>query len=545
MTQRPTLPDIGGRPSSAMPSGSKATSPASNAIGCLTAVAACLATRAFLLPLGFGSDHDAWSVADTARTLAATGVYAPSRLPGHPVHELVATAVLPYGGALALSLVSLAASLVLLGITLRLGRQLGGDLPTWVLAGLCLHPLFWMCSADATDFMLATTIVYGALLASVEGRDARLCGALLGLACGTRFEMMALFPAIVAGTPHSRGRWTFNLLGTTAVVVSLLYFPVAVHYFQNGGNAAYIYVAGWEWRERAFRFAADIWAASGLLPLGAAVLLLSTNWRRTISLFVQRERLIAIAVLVAVAMLVVGLIHPSKPRYYLPVLPIALLTLSRIGGKHWMTLVVASAASYSVVYPDIVDSTGTSIRFGLRANNGLVVKDWIARWNTLQVATAVDAAHQPGDVVLLGYWLPVWRWSHPEARPIRRLTSGVEIRSSDNAAFELADESTYVHKLDCDALVQLQQHGTTLRYAEGIDRFIEETYGCRPPRADAIRVRAFGSEVSERFSLMCLLRCGSTADGSGPYGMCVQQCAGASEALLAPLVGHSLRRHTE
>jgi hypothetical protein len=42
---------------------------------------------------GFGSDSDAWRVANSARRLAETGVYVPSRMPSYPLHEFTSAAL--------------------------------------------------------------------------------------------------------------------------------------------------------------------------------------------------------------------------------------------------------------------------------------------------------------------------------------------------------------------------------------------------------------------------------------------------------------------
>ncbi|MBK6642235.1 MAG: hypothetical protein IPG39_13920 [Bacteroidetes bacterium] len=42
---------------------------------------------------GYGSEEDAWGLILIARNIAATGVYEVSRLPGHPVQELLLTLI--------------------------------------------------------------------------------------------------------------------------------------------------------------------------------------------------------------------------------------------------------------------------------------------------------------------------------------------------------------------------------------------------------------------------------------------------------------------
>ena len=55
--------------------------------------AIALACRAPFLWAGYGKEFDAWSNALNARIIAETGIYEVSRLPGHPLQELLLSAL--------------------------------------------------------------------------------------------------------------------------------------------------------------------------------------------------------------------------------------------------------------------------------------------------------------------------------------------------------------------------------------------------------------------------------------------------------------------
>src|SRR5439155_11362773 len=46
----------------------------------------------------YGNDEDAWRIARAADTLATTGRYEPSRLPGNPLFEYLLTPIIPFVG---------------------------------------------------------------------------------------------------------------------------------------------------------------------------------------------------------------------------------------------------------------------------------------------------------------------------------------------------------------------------------------------------------------------------------------------------------------
>jgi hypothetical protein len=54
-----------------------------------------LLLRLSFLGEGYGKEFDAWSNALNAKVIAETGVYEVSRLPGHPIYELILAALWP------------------------------------------------------------------------------------------------------------------------------------------------------------------------------------------------------------------------------------------------------------------------------------------------------------------------------------------------------------------------------------------------------------------------------------------------------------------
>jgi len=170
-----------------------------------------------------------------------------------------------------------------------------------------------------------------------------------------------------------------------------------------------------------------------------------------------------------------------------------------------------SFMSNGLVYPDVIDRLGGSIAFGFHWNNGLAVKDWVARWNAVRAAATIDRNRPLDcDVMVLGYWLPIWRWRHQEASPVEVLEPDVRVDPRTNAAFLAADGLRTVHDLDRPASATIQRAGARLCYAEGIDGFLRQAYGydIREFGAREVRARDLGDGVSDRFTLPLLLRCG-------------------------------------
>jgi len=479
---------------------------------------AYVASRAPLMVLGFGSDGDAWSLAGTAVRLVRHGQYRVSRAPGHPVQEAIHAMPIAFGGPLASNALTLLFSLVLLAVLARLGRVLGVPRPYWAVAMLAVHPLFWITSADSTDFMLAALFGTAALLAATSG-SWRWAGVLLGLGMGTRMEIAVFaLPLIVL----SRDRLRWGTLAVAALTGAASYLPVLLAYHGSPWQVGDLYTSRLDPATRAKLLVGSAWAATGLVPGLAVAGALFAHSREIVHLARRKDPLLLGAASLAGGLLLVTIVHPGKPTYYVPLLPLAVLALTRVAPLAWRVILLLSFLSHALVYPDVIDQVCGSVSFGFRLNNGLVVKDWVARWNATQAAAMLEE-NRPSDcdVMVLGYWLPMWRWEHLEAAPIEALAPGVRVDPRTNAAFLGRQGVRSVHNLDRLASAALRQQGMRLCYGEGIDGFMREAHGydIREFEAAALRTRDLGHGVFDRFALPTLLRCGL---GEGRWRECVR-----------------------
>lgn len=486
------------------------------------AVIAYLASRVPLLGLGFGSDSDAWSVGAVAIGIVREGHYQVSRAPGHPVHETLYAIPMALGGPLWSNALTLMLSLGVLIVTARLGRALGVSRPYWAAGLLAVHPLFWITSADSTDFTLAALLGAGSLLAGRTG-SWRWAGILLGLGVGTRIELAVFaFPLVMlSGDPA----W-WRTLAVAAFTSAACYLPVLLAYGDTPWFLGDLYTSVHEPTSRATSFAASLWAASGLVPGLAVAGALFAGRKAVMSLARRKDPLWKAISSLAGAYLIVTLVHPGKPAYYVPLLPLAILSLIQVAPAACRVAILGAFLSYGFVYPDVIDRIGSSVSVGFRWNNGLVVKDWVGRWNANEAAARLDRNRpEECDLMVLGYWLPVWRWSHLDATPIPALAPEVQIDPRTNAAFVDRRGVGTVHKLSPSASATLHRGGMTMCYGEGIDGFLQEAYGydIRAFGATEIRTRDLGYEVSERFTLPMLLWCGRA---KGSWRECVRSQLG-------------------
>jgi len=489
-----------------------------HALLAVSAAAVYVLSRGPLLPLGFGADADVWAVAANSRLLLS-GHYAPSRFPGHPLHE--ALFALPMAaGPRAANTVNLALSLAVLVLTFLLARRWSITAPRVTVLLLAVQPLFWIASADSTDFMLATALALSALYAAVCERP-RLGGVLLGLAAGARIECLAFALPLLWLQPRARLR----MAALTAATVALLYLPVLTFYLFRSPPVGDLVTSRLGPRERVLHWLVGLWAALGLVPALALAALVARARRRIGDTVRVRQAPAVVGLLLAAAYALLTLAHPGKAAYYVPALPPLLLALSSWVEPRGRLILAAAFASYAFVYPDVVDRDARGVHLVLRANNGLLAKDVVSRVNMAGVSARVDEGRPRTGVVVLGYWLDAWRRGHPEARRVDEV-AGVTLDRRHNAAWRAPDGTVMVHTLSAAEAAQVLARHVPLACGEGIDAFEREARGVDLVALGAtpVPVRLLGEAVAERFVLPDMIGCLAAPP---PWTDCVRARAGA------------------
>jgi hypothetical protein len=437
------------------------------------------------------------------------GTYRVSRLPGHPLYEGVYSVAVALGGPLLSNLLTVSLSLVLLRVVFLLGEAVGVRGPGWAVVALAAQPIFWVSSADSMDFILATLLGTSAVLAAVCGRSGA-CGALLGMAAATRIEtVLFAIPVAILG----RGLRLRQVVTVACVVVVVLFGPIVVAiYNQNwqGWLLNVFLMPRMEVKEWFLMFASRAWATWGLISLIVVAGTIVVQRRRLMCLIHDRDRLLLAVGLLSGAYFAMTLIHPSKSTYYVPLLPLVVLAVTHVASNRQRLLVILSFLTYAVVYPDVVDRVDGKLQLGFRWNNGIVVKEWIARWNTTHAASVIEQNRFHGpSVLILGYWLPVWRYEHGDSVAVARLADRVSVDLTLNAAYRSGDGAWIVHNLDRVSVDRLAGEGVRLTYGEGVDAFLREIHGYDVEKYGAVEVpvRSFGTGISEHFTVPVLVRC--------------------------------------
>ena len=304
-----------------------------SALPLLIATAVVFTSRLPFIGTGYGSDPDSYRLAIVARTIAETGRYTASRMPGYPVPELALSRVI-HLGPIATNLISAALSAVaFLCLALILRRW---KVPDALLVSLAFAftPVVYVNSTCTMDYIWAFAFILISLAMVVNGRML-LGGASIGLAAGCRLSSAAMaLPILVywyLDHERSQRRWrgAVLFLGAAAGFGLLCFLPVIDRY-----GLGFLSFAGDY--PRLVRVLANlstrIWGVIGCLALFVLVPYLGKGIH-AVGRSVRNPAEAPIVLFSITAILVYGALFvrlPNEAGYLIPIVPWVLVLLTRI-----------------------------------------------------------------------------------------------------------------------------------------------------------------------------------------------------------------------
>ncbi len=274
---------------------------------------------------GYGKEEDAWAQVLNARILYETGKYEVSRLPGHPVFELLLSRLYPmshaywfYNGISAL------ASALVVYYTYGVMRKLLIPHAFWMSLGLGFIPVFFIAGTYTIDYTLALALIMASFFALLN-RHWIWAGLLLGLATGVRISSFGfLLPFLVWLAFNRASLRSLVMLASSALLTSgisfLLPFLTYGWAFLDFHKPPFPSIAN-----VLYKISLGIWG----IPLLFFVLMLVWKGRyKWISAFGTHRALMLTLLLVTGMQLAVFLRLPFKSEFFIPALPFLAMTLA-------------------------------------------------------------------------------------------------------------------------------------------------------------------------------------------------------------------------
>lgn len=283
-------------------------------------------SRLPFLPIGYGSEEDANGMALTARNIAQTGVYEYSRLPGHPVPELVYSVIYKSGPVGFNLLTALLSTLGILFFILAL-QQAGVKYAIPAGWALAFTPVVYIASTNAMDYTWAMAFILVSFYFLLLEKPA-LAGMALGLATGCRITsggMMLPFLFLLVNEKGILNKNTFRFMVTLALTGMMLYFPL-IHRYGFSFFDFYDQVAP-SIPKALYKYTIALYGSTGLM----AVILLKGHfytrkvWQSATGL---TKKLFKLSVAVYILYSALYWYLPQKSAFMIPAIPFAILFFS-------------------------------------------------------------------------------------------------------------------------------------------------------------------------------------------------------------------------
>lgn len=196
-------------------------------------------TRLPFLYAGYGVEEDSWAIALAAFHTKYTGIYEPSRLPGHPFQEYIYSLLWGSGPIVFNGLCALFSAIASVFFALILKRL---QFNQFFLAAFAfaMVPVFYISSTYTIDFVWTQAWILISMYAVLKNKYI-LAGILLGLAVGCRVTSgVMLIPfMIICWQPDfkSNVQHLFKMGIPMAIVALALYLPIYMQF----GSAFFMY----------------------------------------------------------------------------------------------------------------------------------------------------------------------------------------------------------------------------------------------------------------------------------------------------------------
>jgi hypothetical protein len=369
-------------------------------------------SRLPFLGTGYGSDGDAWRVAETADHLARTGEYHVSRFPGYPLNELVFVPLVGTGGSFLTNGATLLAFLVLLFIWHRLVRERTNH-PRLLVAALAFTPMVWANSAGTMDYVWSLLFLILAVHALLSRRIV-LAGVCLGAATGFRpVNAVAAVPLLLLLHLEDKSpRDAAGFILSASLTAILAFTPVWLTYGVSGWIDGTRFQAGLTHLtviQRALYWAYRSVYSVGLPAFLVAAYILIKRRRNVAALFSSRSSFLIAAVGIVGAFAVLFFAYPLEREYLLPALPFLFIILDAVALRREFLLFTLCLAMYAFVNIDVIEHRFGAGSIGLDVREGVVVEELHKRTSYLDERERIaQTAFVHSSIIMTGKGPAFW-----------------------------------------------------------------------------------------------------------------------------------------
>lgn len=384
-------------------------------------------SRIPFLNAGYGVEEDSWGIALAAFHTKLTGIYEPSRLPGHPVQELLYSALWGTGEIVFNGLCALfsAISAVYFALILKYFQ-----FKHFFIAALAFAfvPVYYISSTYTIDFVWTEAFVLISFYSLLKNRFI-LCGIFLGLAIGCRITSGAmLLPfMIVIWQQQNLKQNSYNLLkiGIPMSLITLLAFMPVIQQF---GLSFFMYYDQFPYppiTKILYKMILGVFGLVGTIAIGYLILhILFTKNNQTGNLFTNglSKRIIIASYTIIILYIISYFRLPQKSGYMIPLIPFVIILIAYYANssRQFKALCIALIASSFVCSINLTDKIrgATHSKYAVVFNasgqeiffdplSGPIFSDYSKRKLKMAYTQSVrEKAHSINEktVVIAGWW---------------------------------------------------------------------------------------------------------------------------------------------
>jgi hypothetical protein len=381
-------------------------------------------SRLPFLSAGYGSEEDAAGMVMTARHIAQSGVYEYSRLPGHPVPELL-YACMSGSGPLYMNLVTAAistAGIIFFMLALKKAGLTGYLSAGWALA---FTPAVYIASTNVMDYTWAMAFILLSFYFIITKKPAQ-AGMALGIAIGCRITsaVIALPFLFTLYDKENKKMFVVNAFRfcMTAAISGIIIFLPAINRYGTGFLDFYetIYPS---FLKAFYKFTFAVYGTAGIIILAfVKIKILRKLWKRKRIIPDANRKLVWMSLSATAVYCILFWYLPEKAAFMIPAVPfIIVLVLLLAGNRSLQSVAICLFISCFFAGINLSDANRggkpSSLAFQLHAGNqeaafdmltGTVTDDYKKRKQRIafaqKIISVTDTLHEK-TAVIAGWWL--------------------------------------------------------------------------------------------------------------------------------------------
>lgn len=291
-----------------------------------------LMARIPFLFAGYGREEDAWGQALTAKNTWESGIYEVSRLPGHPLYEILLALLWPINHSyFTFNLLSaLASSLAVVFFYLILKEW--NKTHSLILAlSFGFIPVFFIAGLYTIDYNFACLFILISLH-QLQKRNLIWAGILLGIATGFRISSIAFVLPWIILAPGKKDLHLFLKLIISSGLMAIVSFSAPIYSY--GLEVLDFHKPPYSsWAKIAFKLSFGIWGLLlfSFLSFGFIKFISSRSWKNT-----SGKKFNLTLIIIIVFQLLVFFRLPFKSEFLIPALPFILIWIGDSFSEKWL-----------------------------------------------------------------------------------------------------------------------------------------------------------------------------------------------------------------